>query len=272
MELSQYTEGFAAIICLTLMVGMMLTFALGRRVGVRHHRMDPGGARSVSGAVEGAIFGLLGLLIAFTFDGAADRLEVRRSLIADEVNATETAWLRLELLRSDDRGTLRDDFRAYLDARLSFYAQLPNVAAAAPHLEKANQLQATIWSHAIEALPHATVENSSTLLLPALNQMFDVARTRKVALSSHPPPPIYGLMMGLALICSGLAGHFASPSARHPLVLPLLYASITSLAMFLILDLEYPRAGFIRIDSADVMLRELLQQMQSTTDLQVPHD
>lgn len=58
MALSQYTEAFAAVICLTLMAGMMLTFALGRRAGVNHHRTDPAGARAVSGAVEGAIFGL----------------------------------------------------------------------------------------------------------------------------------------------------------------------------------------------------------------------
>jgi hypothetical protein len=51
-----------------------------------------------------------------------------------------------------------------------------------------------------------------------------------------------------------------------------LYTSITSLPMFLILDLEFPRAGFIRVDSADVLLRELSKQMLSTTDLQVPHD
>ena len=36
-----------------------------------------------------------------------------------------------------------------------------------------------------------------------------------------------------------------------------LFAGISSVAIFIILDLEYPRGGLIRIDSADVLLRDL---------------
>ena len=100
-----------------------------------------------------------------------------------------------------------------------------------------------------------------TLLLPAINQVFDVSTDREMALKTHPPLAIYGLLICLALICASLAGHHASPSARHPLVMPLMFAGISSLAIFVILDLEYPRAGLIRIDSADVLLQELRARM-----------
>ena len=43
--------------------------------------------------------------------------------------------------------------------------------------------------------------------------------------------------------------------------MPLMFAGISSLAIFVILDLEYPRAGFIRIDAADALLRELRARM-----------
>lgn len=115
-------------------------------------------------------------------------------------------------------------------------------------------------SGAVEAVARG-VPGAVPVLIPAINQMFDVATMRKMALLTHPPLPIYALMMILALVCSTLAGHHAAPSARHPLVLPLMFAGISSLAIFVILDLEYPRAGFIRIDSADILLRQLREHM-----------
>lgn len=41
----------------------------------------------------------------------------------------------------------------------------------------------------------------------------------------------------------------------------MMFAGISSLAIFVILDLEYPRAGFIRIDAADAVLREVRGRM-----------
>jgi hypothetical protein len=261
MELTQYTEEIAALTCIALMAGMMVTFTLGRRAGIRHHQVDPAGARTISGPVEASIFGLLGLLIAFTFDGASDRFEARRALITEEANALDTAWRRLDLLAAADQATLRGDFRDYLDARLSFYSKLPDEVAAAPDFEHAEQLETVIWTHAVDAVSRATLASAATILLPAINHVFDLANDRKMALQTHPPLAIYLLLICLALICASFAGHHASPSVKHPLVMPLMFAGISSLAIFVILDLEYPRAGFIRIDQADALLQALRARM-----------
>lgn len=261
MEVSQYTEVVAAFTCLALLAGMMLTFSLGRRAGIRHHRTDPAGAQTISGAVEASMFGLFGLLIAFTFDGASDRFDARRTLITEEASAIDTAWKNLDLLVEADRATLHDDFRHYLDARIGFFAKLPDEVAAAPDYARAKQFEADIWAHAVDAVSRATVGGTTPLLLSSINRMFEVATMRKTALQTHPPLAIYALLICLALICASLAGHHASPSTKHPIILPLLFAGISSLAIFVILDLEYPRAGFIRIDAADALLSEVRARM-----------
>ena len=53
------------------------------------------------GVIEGAVFALLGLLLAFTFSGAATRFEGRRHLIVEEANDIGTAYLRVDLLPAD---------------------------------------------------------------------------------------------------------------------------------------------------------------------------
>ena len=42
---------------------------------------------------------MMGLLLAFTFTGAASRFDQRRELIVQETNSIGTAWLRLDLLQ-----------------------------------------------------------------------------------------------------------------------------------------------------------------------------
>ena len=113
-----------------LFVGMLVLLEVGRRIGVRRLARDPEGATVGLGTVEGAVFGLLGLLVAFTFSGAAARFDTRRQLIIEEANAVGTAYLRLELLPTAAQPSLRAAFRQYLAARLAVYRQLADVAAA----------------------------------------------------------------------------------------------------------------------------------------------
>jgi hypothetical protein len=76
------------------------------------------------------IFGLMGLLIAFTFSGAASRFDSRRRLVVEETNAIGTAYLRIDLSPISAPPVLRENFRRYVDARLEVYGKLPDIRAA----------------------------------------------------------------------------------------------------------------------------------------------
>ena len=67
---------------------MLVMIELGRRVGARPRaRATEGGAAGI-GAVEAAVFALLGLLIAFTFQGASARFDARRELTSIKCSRT----------------------------------------------------------------------------------------------------------------------------------------------------------------------------------------
>ena len=118
----------AVLFALSLFLGVLASLEIGRRIGLARLARDPEGARAGTGAVDGAIYGLLGLLVAFTFSGAASRFEERRKLIGEEANAIGTAYLRLDLLPAEAQGPLKEKFRQYLDSRLAAYRKLPDVA------------------------------------------------------------------------------------------------------------------------------------------------
>lgn len=132
---------------LAILLGITVFVALlvGRAIGRRRLADDPESSAGV-GAVNGAVFGMLGLLVAFTFSGAASRFEERRALIGNEVNDIGTAWMRIDLLAADDRAPMQALFRRYLDARLATYANTTSVERTTAADAEAVRNQEAIWA------------------------------------------------------------------------------------------------------------------------------
>ena len=114
-----YNTTFVAFVVVGLLAGTLLLLEVGRRIGHKRRNKDPEGASEGLGAVDGAVFGLMGLLIAFTFSAAASRFDARRGLIVEEANAIGTSYLRLDLLPTSAQTKLREDFRRYVDSRMA---------------------------------------------------------------------------------------------------------------------------------------------------------
>jgi hypothetical protein len=247
---------------LLLLIGMLLLLEIGRRLGVSRRPKEAEGKRGGLGTVEGAVFALFGLMIAFTFSGAALRFNEKRMLIADEANSIGTAYLRLHLLSQQAQPGLRDLFRSYVDSRLEIYDKLPNMVAAEMEMAKSKKIQDEIWTEAVAAtrLPDSH-PSSGILLLPALNNMFDIAATRTMALQLHPPRIIYALLFGLGLICSLLAGYRMAGGQQRSWLHILAFTVITVIIVYVMLDVEYPRSGLMRLESSDKVLVNLRESM-----------
>ena len=260
---------FVILLAVGLFFGMLLCLEIGRRTRLRRMKEDTEAAPEGIGSIDGAVFALLGLLIAFTFSGAAARFDTRRQLIVEETNDIGTAYLRIDMLPAEAQPALRESFRRYLDARLEAYQMLPDIDAAKMSLEKANELQRQIWQQAIAASRAQGVPAAAPmLLLPALNTMFDITTTRTMATQMHPPIIIFIMLFGLALAASLLAGHGMSGSRLRIWFHMLGFAVVIAVVVYVILDIEYPRLGLIRVDSFDQALIDLRESMNR--DLQIP--
>jgi len=245
-----------------LFAGMLIMLELGRRYGVRRRPREAEGERSNLTTIEGAIFALFGLVVAFTFSGAASRFNEKRALIAEEANTIETAYLRLELLPANVRPELQELFRHYLDSRLATYSKLPDLEAAEMEMAQSKKIQEEIWSKSIAGTSSREAHiDAGKLLLPALNSMIDITTTRKMALYTHPPNIIYVLLFCLGLICSLLAGYRMSAGLHRSWLHILCFALITVIVIYVITDVEYPRAGLIRLETFDQALLDVRSSM-----------
>ncbi len=91
-----------------LFVGLLACIRIGWRIGRKRLQTLGEDAQAGLGALDGAVFGLMGLLVAFTFTGAASRFDARRDLVTDHVNAITSVQNR-ELKRPSLMGWNRGE-------------------------------------------------------------------------------------------------------------------------------------------------------------------
>lgn len=245
-------------ICLGLLAVMFATQKLAFKYAMR----QPEPARSMSsGTIEAAILGLLGLLMAFTFSGAHSRFEARRQLMVQETNAIGTAFLRLDLLPSEAKPETQKLFLEYIDNRIHFYDRLINPEALVNELKTTEKLQGEIWEVVIKSTKESKDNSSRILLIPALNEMFDIVTTRSVAAQSHTSALIFLVLLLIMVICSVLSGLSMSKAGTFSTMYALIFSIVTVITLYMILDLEYPRYGLIRLDYAHQALIDLKNSM-----------
>jgi hypothetical protein len=248
-------------VALILILGMLVCLELGYRAGRRQIAMGPEAARIGTEPVVAAVFGLMGLIIAFSFAGAIGRLDQRRQEIIDEANAIGTAYLRLDLLPDNERAELRRLFRDYLDARIAMHTKLPDIKAARIEQTRSFELQDEIWKRSVAAAQTDGRTSTTMLLLSALNTMIDVTDAETIIITTHAPPPLLGLLVVLGFLSSVMAGYALSHNEHRPWLHMLGFGFMIALTIFVIIDLEFPRAGFIRVNRADRVMYDLRETM-----------
>ena len=238
-----------------LIIGMLICSEIGRRIGAWQTSKS---ISKTTGSVDAAVFGLLGLLVAFTFSGAASRFEERRQLITEEVNAIGTVYLRLDLLPENSQPEIKKLLKEYVDVRASVYAKNNSEDDIVVKLDDATKLQTVIWQKVVAATNNPDTKATSTsLLIPALNDMFDIATSRSAATLNHPPLVIYFMLASLAMVSALLIGYGSSDEKRSNWFIRMVFALTLSTTVYVIIDLEYPRLGFFRVDAADQLLVDL---------------
>lgn len=251
----------SVLACLGLFLGMVVIYRGGYRLG-RLKLSKEDAALETTGPVIAAIFALLGLLIAFTFSGAYSRFDARRQLIIQEANAIGTAYLRLDLLPADAQAPLREKFRRYVASRAELYRKLKDVSAALRELAKGTEIEKEIWTQAVAASSGPEYQSTRMLLIPAVNEMIDIVTSRVAAMQTHPPMLVFIALSIIALLCAGMTGCLAGIGEHPSNLYNITFAAVIAFILYVILDIDHPRYGFVRLDQVNQMLIEMGKMMK----------
>jgi hypothetical protein len=235
-------------VAIGLLVVLVAALEAGFRAGCRR-LFTPTGAEvsSQTGPIQGAILGLLGLLLAFSFAAAGSRFLERQDLITQEANAIGTAFLRADLLAEPERSELRAALRDYTRHRLAVAKKVRFVMDPADVAES-GRMQARIWSAAragVAARPAALLA-----VLNPVNEVIDLHTTRLAASRKHVPMPVLGLLVLCSALATAITGYACGVADRRRSPLSGALAILIGAALWITIDLDYPRMGLLRLDDA----------------------
>jgi hypothetical protein len=261
---------FALGIAATFFVSSLTLLNYGRQLGLRYLKKKGAGNMAGLTTVEGAVFALIGLLLAFTISGGLQRFDERRQFVIQEANAASTAYDRLGLFEGEVGRNLQAELKDYLQARIELYRMPHDFSLwqrtetfSAEQQDKILELKTKVWDGIVAGCPEASFRPACPQALPAIASLFEVARLRVGAAEKHPPQVIYVMLFGLGLGGSLLAGFGMAGAMARSWIHMVIFAATLTVALYVVTDVEYPRLGLIRIDGFDHFLVEAHQQMQA---------
>ena len=224
------------------------TTAIGLLVGrsLRKHKET---LKEPYGALQAALLGVVGLILAFGLTMAVGRYETRRSAVVDDANAIGTAYLRAQMLSEPRRSESLALMRRYTDADLRLAHSIPNSPAARLAVADGSLIQRRLWNLAGQALDGAPNANSTRLYVDSLNSMIDMQTVRVASLNNRIPSEVLILEIVGAAVALGLLALYLAIVGRG-VVIVIFAAALVTMLLLVTFDLDRPIRGFITVPDA----------------------
>jgi hypothetical protein len=208
------------------------------------------------GTSEGSLLGLMALLLAFSFSMAASKFESRRQTIVDEANLLNTAILRCYLYPDSIKQSFLPSYKKYVESRINYYNAEDNPAKIKAALGDANKQFLSMWNNTILLSRNKDnrllTEQSAQVLINLKNMLI----TRESGRINTVPSLIIMVLLILVVLASFLAGYGTKPGNRSAF-LSVAFALMTSIVLYLVMELNRPRQGFVNLNSTEQNIVDL---------------
>lgn len=207
--------------------------------------------------IHAAALTLLGLIIGFTFSMAVGRYDQRKNYEEAEANAIGTEYSRADLLPDDTAAKVRALLSKYINQRIQFYVTRDQRQIGQIDTDTAI-LQNELWSAGSRAAL-AQPTPVMALVVSGMNDVLNSQAYTQAAWLNRIPIAAWCLMELIAISCNLLLGYKLVGRGTHVLlILPV----ITSIAFFLIADIDSPRTGIIRVIPQNLILQAQAMKAQ----------
>jgi hypothetical protein len=234
-------------------IAFAIALEIGYRIGLRKLPLGDEPMRTHANTLYTAALGLLALLIGFTFAMAVSRFESRKGLMVDQANAIGTASLRASILPADKAARAATLFSEYIQTRFQYNASLSGSDALNAAEARAGNIENELWAMGRAELQADPRSQPASLYLQALNDMFDLREKRRFALDDHVPTAVSVLLFGVSVVALALIAYSCGLSGRRRLPANLTFAFLIALVFIIIMDIDRPRQGLVRVSDASLV-------------------
>ena len=239
----------ALVISGIIFICIVLFYLTGVWVGRYQRKNNPDAKAEGVGPFEGALLGLLALLLSFTFNMSASRYDARRALLIQEANSISTVLSCADLYPDSIRREFRKDLQQYIEARILYRNAGIDEVKIAETLNEARKISDQIWQRAVQLSRESPTVVPYNLMLSALNDMTGVVTSRDAARLARVPEPIIWLLIILTFLGSLIIG-YSKKEKKNDWVVLSIYSLMTVITIFIIIDLDRPLRGVIKTNTA----------------------
>jgi hypothetical protein len=229
-----------------LLFGITTCFTLAGFAGGRYLRAHSATLSEPLGVLQGALLGVVGLVLAFGLSLAVGRYENRRAATVAEANAIGTTYLRAQLLAEPARSRSLTLLRRYTDRALAVSDEVPGSPAMARTTAAEGVFQRRLWRLGGQPIAAAPVASAPRLYVDSLNSTIDLQSARLSALNNRVPGAVLGLEVIGAAVALGLLSLHISLLGRG-LVPMLAAAALVTMLLLVTFDLDRPTRGLIKV-------------------------
>lgn len=198
------------------------------------------------GVVEGALLGLVGLLLAFGLNMAVDRYETRRVLVVQEANDIGTTHLRAALLEDEQRRASEELLVLYAERAVAFANTVPDTPEFWEASAAMQELHGNLWKEAADAIRAAPTEYGPRLYVQALNPLIDTHTERVASLQNRVPSTVMIVLVLGSAISVGMMALYVQLLRRSTIAI-IATGALVAAILLVMLDLDRPERGFITV-------------------------
>ena len=257
--------GLLALIIFALVLGAT---AVGALIGKRVSHMSETLSEPL-GVLQGALLGVVGLIMAFGLSLAVSRYETRRTAVVDEANAIGTTYLRAQTLPEPEREQSLKLLVAYNESAVQLSEYVPGSDEEMAAGEREHEIQSQLWGLAGDSLNDKPVDSAPRLYVETLNEMIDTEASRVAALNNRVPGAVLVFELLGAMLALGLLAAYLAIIGRGILAVSMASVLVAFL-LFITCDLDRPTRGLITVP--DAALHQQLDEMQEPPAATGPDD
>jgi hypothetical protein len=257
MDFSLFMRIDATILCVLLFIACILMVKLGLNLRKRFIKPDEPESKGGVNSLLGALFGLWGFLLAFTFGNSATRFESVRNIMVEEQNAIRNCIFRSKAFPDSISKGYQADLRQYLQARIDYYNNGTNMELLTQAKDETFINGNKLWDRTVQISMFPSMTGTANNMFTSLTNMYDIASKRDALLRAGIPEAIHYLLFFLALTISFIGG-FTTPiiQAKEWMIVGG-FALLACCIIYLSLDLGRPMRGFIRPEAGQQKIIEL---------------
>ena len=249
------------VIVIVLFAVLMLANELSYRLGVRSRNTIQEYFDGNFRVLKTSLLGLMALLLAFTFNAAAERNHANQSLVVQESNLLYSILLESRGLPPAQAEPLMQDLARYSQARLDFFFARRDLDKVYSAIEQTKTLHSHMWDriqHLLEAVPQ---NGSAQKIHDMLREEWTIYRERVSVFVFRVPDAVFFLLFLACTLGMTLLGFGSGMARRRERLGTVAFALLLCAVIYIIQELDRPRRGLFIIDQGPMLeLQKSIQQ------------